>query len=125
MKRFKSFIFGVLGTIFLALGILGMVLPLLPTTPFLLLAAYCYAKSSERLYGLLTENRYLGRYIKDWRDGKGIPLKSKITAIVMLAAAAAYSLIAVEMHLALKILFFLVASGVTVYIMTRPTRKPN
>ena len=64
------------GTVFLALGVVGILLPLLPTTPFLLLAAACYAKSSKRFSNWLLNNRVFGKIIKDYREGWGIPLNS-------------------------------------------------
>ena len=72
------------GTVFLILGILGVVLPILPTTPFLLLTAACYAYGSEKFYIALMENRFFGPYIRDWRDNKGIPLKTKLWVIGVL-----------------------------------------
>ena len=69
------------GTVSVLLGILGIILPLLPTTPFLLLAAASYAKSSEKFYNWLINNRFFGNYIRNYREGKGIPLRVKISAI--------------------------------------------
>ncbi len=74
----------VAGTILVLLSILGIFLPILPTTPLLILAATLYARSSKRFYGWLTNNRFLGKYIKDYQEGKGIPLKAKITAIILI-----------------------------------------
>jgi len=66
------------GTIFTGLGLLGILLPLLPTTPFLLLAVACYARSSKRFYCWLLNNKWFGTYLRDYRDGKGITLKVKV-----------------------------------------------
>ena len=66
------------GTFFVGLGIIGIFLPLLPTTPFLLLAAACYARSSKRFYNWLLNNKWFGNYIKNYRERKGIPLQIKI-----------------------------------------------
>ena len=68
----------VIGTISLALGILGIFLPLLPTTPFLLLTAALYFKGSFRLYNWLLNHRYFGPYIRNYRENKAIPLRAKI-----------------------------------------------
>ena len=67
-------------TISLALGILGIFLPLLPTTPFLLLTAALYFKGSFRLYNWLLNHRYFGPYIRNYRENKAIPLRAKIVS---------------------------------------------
>jgi len=74
----------VLGTLCVVLGVIGMILPVLPTTPLLLLAALCYARSSERFYNWLMTNRWCGKYIRNYREGRGIPLKQKVLTILLL-----------------------------------------
>ena len=69
---------------FVGIGILGIFIPVLPTTPFFLLAATLYAKSSKRFYDWLLSNRFFGKYIKNYREGKGITLKIKISTIALL-----------------------------------------
>ena len=73
-----------LGTLSLALGILGIFLPLLPTTPFLLLTAALYFKSSPRLYNWLLNHKHLGPYIRNFRENKAIPLRAKIISISLM-----------------------------------------
>ena len=80
----------VAGLLSLAIGIIGIVLPLVPTTPLVLLAAYCFARSSERLHGWLVNHPRLGRYIRDFESGRGIPRRAKILAVVLSAAAFGY-----------------------------------
>ena len=82
-----------LGTICVGFGVIGIFLPVLPTTPFLLAAAWCYARSSERYYKWLISNKWFGKYIKDYREGKGIPLKAKISAITILWITISLSII--------------------------------
>jgi hypothetical protein len=72
------------GVLALLLGILGIFLPLLPTTPFLLLASWCFARGSTRLHGWLLSHRVFGEYLRNFEAGRGIPLKAKIVATVML-----------------------------------------
>lgn len=72
------------GVLALVLGILGIFLPLLPTTPFLLLASWCFARGSERLHGWLLSHRVFGEYLRNFEAGRGIPLKAKIVATAML-----------------------------------------
>ncbi|MCY1290443.1 hypothetical protein D9M68_409520 [compost metagenome] len=69
------------GWLSVLLGVIGIFLPVLPTTPFLLLAAACFARSSERFYHWLTEHPKLGPWIRDYLDGNGIPLRGKVYAI--------------------------------------------
>ncbi|MEA1966464.1 MAG: YbaN family protein [Euryarchaeota archaeon] len=73
------------GTAFPIIGGVGIILPLLPTTPFLMLAAVCYARSSERWYRRLLTNRWFGEYIRNWHEGRGIPMKTKILSIAFLS----------------------------------------
>jgi len=111
------------GTFFLGLGIIGIFLPLLPTTPFLLLAAACYARSSKRFYNFLLNNKWLGNYIKNYRERKGIPLKIKILSISFLWIVIGYSAIFV-VHIFLgKIVIILIAVGVTMHILSIQTLK--
>ncbi len=76
--------YNVAGAIAVLLGILGIFLPLLPTTPFLLLASWCFARGSDRLHGWLLSHRVFGEYLRNFEAGRGIPLKAKIVATVML-----------------------------------------
>ncbi|MBN1599135.1 MAG: YbaN family protein [Bacteroidales bacterium] len=76
----------ILGTTSLILGIIGIFIPGLPTTPFLLLTAGLYVRSSERLYNLLMQNKYLSTYINKWQKNKSLPLKTKLYAITLMWA---------------------------------------
>ncbi len=77
-------LYNVAGVIAVLLGILGIFLPLLPTTPFLLLASWCFARGSDRLHGWLLSHRVFGEYLRNFEAGRGIPLRAKIVATVML-----------------------------------------
>ncbi len=81
---FRRVVYITLGLSFVALGVIGVVLPLLPTTPFLLLASYFFARSSRRLNGWLLRNRLFGPMIRDWQKYRGVRLKVKIVALTML-----------------------------------------
>ena len=70
---FAKVFLNIIGTMFLLVGVLGVVLPLLPATPFLLLASACYVRGSETLYGWLMGNKYLGPYINNIKDKRGMP----------------------------------------------------
>lgn len=116
MKGIIKIILIVIGTISLVLGILGIILPLLPTTPFLLLSAACYIRGSERLYKLLISNKYVGEYIRDYREGRGIPKKTKIYALVLLWSTIGFSVFFVIPLLWVKLLVVTIAGTVTVHI---------
>ena len=111
------------GTCFLALGILGVFLPLLPTTPFLLLAAACYARSSKRFYNWLLNNRWFGSYIKNYHEGRGISLKLKVITLALLWGTITYSAFFVVDALYWRIILLVIAVGVTIHILKTRTLK--
>jgi hypothetical protein len=113
------------GTCFLALGIVGIFLPLLPTTPFLLLAAACYARSSRRFYDWLLNNRWFGSYIKNYREGRGIALKVKVLTLALLWGTIIYSAFFVVDELYWRIILLVIAVGVTIHILKTRTLKQN
>ena len=92
-----------LGSLFVALGAIGVIVPGLPTTPFLILAAACYIRSSQRLYDWLISNKRFGPYLKDYREGKGIPRKAKRLAVVMIVVFVSFSVVFGIEDLTLKI----------------------
>jgi hypothetical protein len=112
------------GTVFLGLGIIGIFLPLLPTTPFILLAASCYARSSKRLYDWLLNNRWFGNYVRNYREGKGIPRRVKILSVSFLWIVIGYSVLFVVNTFSIRIVLFLIAVGVTIHILSIKTLKP-
>ncbi|MEK7667789.1 MAG: YbaN family protein [Gemmatimonadota bacterium] len=105
------------GTISVALGVFGLFLPLLPTTPFLLLAAACYARSSEKLYDWLLGNRWFGQYIRNYREGKGIPLKRAAVAIALLWLTIGYTAIVAVSLWWVRLILLAIAGGVTVHLV--------
>jgi len=119
----RRYLLIIIGTFFLGLGIIGIFLPLLPTTPFLLLAAACYTRSSKRLYDWLLTNRWLGNYIRNYRERKEVPFKIKILSISFLWIAIGYSAIFVVHILLGRIILILIATGVTIHILCIQTLK--
>ncbi|MRG87501.1 YbaN family protein [Salinibacillus xinjiangensis] len=110
------------GTISLSLGVVGIVLPLIPTTPLLLLSAACFVRSSDRLYQWLIHNKWFGRYIQDYRDGKGIPLKAKVMGVSVLWLSIGYTTLFVVPLVLVKVLLVLIASYFTWFILHIKTR---
>ena len=105
------------GTILTVLGFIGIFVPLLPTTPFLLLAAACYARSSKKIYARLLNNRLCGKYIKGYIERKGLPLNIKLFSIVFLWTAIILSALFVVLNFLLKILLLLIAVCVSIHIL--------
>jgi len=108
----------VAGTVSVGLGIIGIFLPLLPTTPFLLLAVACYARSSKRFHDWFMNNRWFGNYIKNYKEGKGIPLGVKVTSISFLWATILFSAIFIVHNLFVRIILIVVAIAVTLHILS-------
>jgi uncharacterized membrane protein YbaN (DUF454 family) len=115
--RIKKQLLIVAGTISTAIGIIGIVVPILPTTPFLLLAAACYVRSSERFYRWLLNNRLFGTYIGDYLAGRGMPLRTKVFTLLLLWAAIGISVFAGTQNLVVRIVLVLVAISVTLHII--------
>lgn len=108
------------GWLAVVLGVLGIFLPLLPTTPFLLLAAACFARSSQRFHDWLLNHPRLGPYIQYYLDGKGIPKRAKIAAIVLMWTTISVSMFIVPL-LAVRIVLPIIALSVTLYLLRLPT----
>ncbi len=122
MNQTKKYILVLIGSVSVAAGFIGIFLPLLPTTPFLLLAATCYIRASSRLYHWLIEHRLLGKYIKGYLDGEGIPLKAKAFSITLLWLTMLYSGIFIVKILVVRIIMLITATGVTWHILSQKTR---
>jgi uncharacterized membrane protein YbaN (DUF454 family) len=110
-------------TVCLILGAVGVFIPVLPTTPFLLLAAALYLRSSERMHAWMFENRFFGEYLRNYRDGKGIPLGSKLVTIAALWATIAYSALFVSTHWAMSLALIVIAVAVTIHLLLIPTLR--
>lgn len=98
----------IIGTICVVLGVLGIILPLLPATPFLLLASACYVRGSERLNRRLLENKYLGPYIVNIKERRGLPLRAKVYTLLLLWPSILFSAYRLN---SLPLLLVLVACG--------------
>ena len=120
MKQGTRIALVVIGTVALALGVIGIVVPVLPTTPFLLLAAACYARSSERLHRWLMNNRFLGEPVRNYRDSRAVKLHVKVYAITLLWAGIAVSIVAIG-GFWLTLALAAIALGVTAHILRLKT----
>ena len=109
-----------IGWISVALGVIGIFLPVLPTTPFLLLAAACFVRSSRRVYIWLVTHPRLGPWIRDYLDGEGIPLKAKAWAIGLMWTSILLSCYLVPL-LPARLFMLTSAVLVTIYILRQKT----
>ena len=123
LKSWIRWLLIIAGTVCVGLGIIGIFLPVLPTTPFLLLAAACYGRSSQRLYGWLLYNKWFGKYIRNYLQRKGIPLKLKIWTISLLWLAIGTSAIFAVELLVVRVVLVIIAICVTVHLLYVPTLK--
>jgi uncharacterized protein len=114
----KRRIFVVAGSIALGIGITGIVVPVLPTTPFLLLAAACYLRGSHKLYHALLRNRILGTYIGNYLEGRGMPLKMKIWTLTLLWISITCAALFTTDNLIFRIILAAVLTGVTIHIIS-------
>lgn len=112
----------VLGSGFVALGVAGIFLPVLPTTPFLLLAAACYARASRRFYNWLLNNRWFGPTILEWQQYRSIRYRTKLTAIAMMALTLASSIVFFVHDARLQALLVALGIALAVYMYRIPSR---
>lgn len=118
-----KYLFIVLGSLCVGLGILGIFLPLLPTTPFLLLAAALYVRSSSRLYHWLLYQPYLGPYIRNFRQYRAIPLRVKVISVTLMWVTILYSVCRVVESNSIRLLLLLLAIAITWHILSYKTLR--
>ena len=123
MPDIRKIILIFFGTVFVALGVVGMFLPLVPTTVFLLLAAFCYSRSSEKFHAWLINNRWCGIYIKNYTEGRGMTVRDKATTISLLWLTLMLSMWLVQSRLWLVALLAAIGTGVTIHLLWIKTRR--
>jgi uncharacterized protein len=122
---FKNLFFIALGFISLALGIIGIFIPLLPTTPFLLLSAALFFRGSQKLYDWLINHKIFGDYIRNFREHKAIPLPTKVFALVTLWAVMLTTAFLYVEKWAIRGILLAIATGVTIHILHYKTLKKD
>lgn len=115
-KKMRNYLWVLGGTVSLGLGILGIFFPVLPTTPFLLLAAFCYGRGSERFYHWLVYRSVFSEYIRNYRDGRGIPLKQKLLTILFLWLTIGFAIGFAVSNWWVRALLLCIAIGVTIHL---------
>ncbi|MGO1117971.1 YbaN family protein [Rhodovibrionaceae bacterium A322] len=113
-----------LGCLSVVTGLVGIFLPVLPTTPFLLVALWCFARSSLPLRNWLFHHPHLGRYVRDWHDHQVVPVRAKVLAITMMSASFIYVVAFVKPPLYGSVGMAAVLLAVAVFLLTRPSRAP-
>lgn len=125
MKNLKKKIYICVGLLAVGLGIIGAFLPVMPTVPFLLVALFCFERSSKKYHDMILNNKYFGKVLKDYYEGKGLTISVKIKAILFLSCGIGFSFYKVQ-HLHLRIMLVVIWLGVTIHIIllkTKPKRK--
>ena len=120
-RRLRGYLLVAAGCTAVALGTVGIFLPLVPTTPFLLLAAACFIRSSDRLYERLITHRWLGGYIRNYREHRAITKKAKVVTLALLWLTIGYSVVWVARTPALRALLLAIAAGVTLHVLRLKT----
>ena len=119
----RRLLFFISGWVAIALGILGIFLPILPTTPFAILAAWFFSKSSERWHQWLLNHRIFGPTIRDWENYGVINMRAKILATSMILILFSYTLIFVPVHIMIKTIVSIIGISVLFFIWSRPSTR--
>ncbi len=123
-KHIKKYILIFIGSIALALGVIGIFIPVLPTTPFLLLSAFCYIRSSRRLYAWLVNHKVLGRYIYNYLEHKAISRKARITALLFMWLGMSISIIIVS-NIFIRLFLLIVGIGISIHLLKLKTLRDD
>ena len=108
----------IVGVLSVGLAIVGIFLPLVPTTPFLLLAAACFIRSSDSLYRRLINHKWFGPYIRNYREYKAITSRTKVVILLLLWGTLGYAAIAIVSALVVRVLLSLIGMGVTIHVLS-------
>lgn len=121
MKNLKKKIYICVGLLAVGLGIIGAFLPVMPTVPFLLVALFCFERSSKKYHEMILNNKYFGKVLRDYYEGKGLTTSVKIKAILFLSCGIGFSFYKVQ-HLYLRIMLAVIWLGVTIHIILLKTK---
>ena len=113
----------IVGMLSLVLGIVGIFLPVLPTVPFVLLAAACFSRGSKKMHDWLVRIPFAGKVIGDYEKGRGVSRRTKVTALLMLWTGMTISAIALGPKPAVLALLVMLAVGTTIIIVRLPKRQ--
>ncbi|RRD21918.1 YbaN family protein [Fusobacterium canifelinum] len=125
MENLKKKIYIFIGILAVGLGIIGAFLPVMPTVPFLLVALFCFERSSKKYHDMILNNKYFGKVLRDYYEGRELTTSVKIKAILFLTCGIGFSFYKVQ-HLHLRIMLTVIWLGVTIHIIllkTKPKEK--
>lgn len=114
-----------LGWIFVALGVIGIFVPLMPSTIFFILAAWCFSKSSQKFYNQLINHPRVGKVVRDFYEKRGLPLKTKIVSITLMSAMIVSSAIFFTDHIIVRLLLLTIAVAASAYIISLKTLRED
>lgn len=123
ISPFVKYFYLISGFLLVAIGVIGIFLPLLPTTIFLILASVCFLKSSPRANEWLRNHKILGAYIDNYQTKSGLTFKSKLINITILWISISVSAILFTEELYIRILLLVIAAGVTIHLLMIKTKK--
>jgi len=124
-RAYRRHLLQALGWVCVGLGAIGIVLPVMPTTVFLLIALWAFARSSPKLHSWLLGNPHFGPYIADWERHRVIPLRAKILAVTMMSASGLWLAFGTEAPLAVVFGVVAILIGVATYVVTRPSQPAD
>ena len=122
MENLKKKIYICVGLLAVGLGIIGAFLPVMPTVPFLLVALFCFERSSKKYHDMILNNKYFGKVLRDYYEGRGLTTSVKIKAILFLTCGMGFSFYKVQ-HLYLRIMLVVIWLGVTIHIILLKTKE--
>ncbi|MGB2825700.1 MAG: YbaN family protein [Thermoplasmata archaeon] len=121
-NRLARLLWTTAGTLSLAVGVIGIILPVLPTTPFVLIAAACYLRGSKKMYDKLVKNRYFGGYLRDYMEGRGVSKRATVVSITSLWVLILLSAVFATNDLIIRAVLIVVATAVTIHLLRLRTR---
>lgn len=113
-----------LGWLWLGIAFIGIVIPVIPTTGPVILAAYLFSRSSERFDRWLVDNRFFGQIVRDWRAGAGFTVRAKVIAVVAITATFTISVVFAVHSVTGRVLMIGLGCAVATFVVTRPTKSP-
>ena len=122
MENLKKKIYICIGLLSVALGIIGAFLPVMPTVPFLLVALFCFERSSKKYHDMILNNKYFGKVLRDYYEGKGLTTSVKIKTILFLSCGIGFSFYKVQ-HLHLRIVLAVIWLVVILHIILLKTKS--
>ncbi|MBL7666078.1 MAG: YbaN family protein [Bacteriovoracaceae bacterium] len=117
----KKYLLITLGLLSLVVGIIGIAIPVLPTAPFVILAAFLFSKSSPELYQWILRTKYLGALVKDWNENGVIRPRAKILCTILIMISVVSSFISIDLELWQQVTILLVVGAVLSFVLTRPS----